>query len=75
MQKTADASRKGAPMKGVWDSIHVVEVQEAGKNGIYNLTSTGTLFCTHTREGERTELPTKNNIVRVVMADCVCRRQ
>ena len=27
-------------MKGVWDSIHVVEVQEAGKNGVYSLTST-----------------------------------
>lgn len=41
IKKTADASRKGAPMKGVWDSIHVVEVQEGGKTGTYNLTSTG----------------------------------
>jgi len=40
IKKTADASSKGAPMKGVWDSIHVVEVQEAGKNGVYSLTST-----------------------------------
>merc|ERR1711991_637498 len=40
IKKTADASRKGAPMKGVWDSIHVVEVQEQGKQGVYNLAST-----------------------------------
>lgn len=41
IKKTADASRRGAPMKGVWDSIHVVEVQEQGKSGgVYNLTST-----------------------------------
>lgn len=57
IKKTADASRKGAPMKGVWDSIHVVEVQEAGKNGIYSLTSTGadgngvqTWFVSHTSQ-------------------------
>lgn len=35
IKKTADASRKGAPMKGVWDSIHVVEVQEKVKKRIW----------------------------------------
>lgn len=40
IKKTADASRKGAPMKGVWDSIHVVEVEENGKTAEYRLTST-----------------------------------
>lgn len=27
-------------MKGTWDSIHVVEVQEGGSNAHYKLTST-----------------------------------
>ena len=40
IKKTQDSTKKGQPMKGTWDSIHVVEVQEQGKNGHYRLTST-----------------------------------
>jgi len=39
-KKTQDRSSKGAPMRGSWDSIHVVEVQDNKKNGHYKLTST-----------------------------------
>jgi len=40
IKKTQDQSKKGQPMKGTWDSIHVVEVQESKKNAHYKLTST-----------------------------------
>jgi len=40
IKKTQDHSKKGQPMKGTWDSIHVVEVQESKKNAHYKLTST-----------------------------------
>jgi len=42
IKKTQDQSKKGQPMKGTWDSIHVVEVQENNKtkSGHYKLTST-----------------------------------
>merc|ERR1711963_441332 len=40
IKKTQDHSKKGQPMKGTWDSIHVVEVQESSKNAHYKLTST-----------------------------------
>jgi len=40
IKKTQDHSKKGQPMKGTWDSIHVVEVQESKKSAHYKLTST-----------------------------------
>jgi len=40
IKKTQDQSKKGQPMKGSWDSIHVVEVQDKKKNATYKLTST-----------------------------------
>jgi len=40
IKKTQDHSKKGQPMKGTWDSIHVVEVHDSKKNGHYKLTST-----------------------------------
>jgi len=40
IKKTQDHSKRGQPMKGTWDSIHVVEVQESKKNAHYKLTST-----------------------------------
>jgi len=41
VKKIQDTSKKGQPMKGTWDAIHVVEVKEAGKkNAHYKLTST-----------------------------------
>jgi len=44
IKKTQDATKKGQPMKGTWDSIHVVEVQDKGANATYKLTSTVMLF-------------------------------
>jgi len=39
-KKSQDSSRAGKPMRGIWDSIHVVEVQENKKQAHYKLTST-----------------------------------
>jgi len=40
IKKNQDQSKKGQPMKGTWDSIHVVEVQDNKKSAHYKLTST-----------------------------------
>jgi len=57
IKKTQDQSKKGQPMKGTWDSIHVVEVHDKGKSGHYKLTSTVMLFIeTETKETGRVTL-------------------
>lgn len=50
IKKVGDGSRK---IKGCWDSIHVVEVQEksSGKNATYKLTSTVMLWLETNKEG------------------------
>eukprot|EP01133_Synstelium_polycarpum_P013300 gene13300-15635_t len=40
IKKTQDQSKKGQPMRGTWDSIHVVEVKDMKKNARYKLIST-----------------------------------
>jgi capping protein beta len=40
IKKTQDMSKKGTPMKGGWDSIHVMEVSDKKKNAHYKITST-----------------------------------
>jgi len=40
IKKSQDLSKKGQPMKGAWDSIHVIEVKEAKGSSHYKLTST-----------------------------------
>jgi len=40
IKKVQDQSKKGQPMKGSWDSIHVVEVQDNKTKAHYKLTST-----------------------------------
>lgn len=40
IKKSQDMSKKGQPMKGAWDSIHVIEVKEGKANSQYKLTST-----------------------------------
>jgi len=40
IKKSQDQSKKGQPMKGTWDSIHVIEVADNKKNAHYKLTST-----------------------------------
>ena len=40
IKKTQDQSKKGQPMKGAWDSIHVMEVSDSGRSAHYKLTST-----------------------------------
>jgi len=71
IKKTQDQSKKGQPMKGTWDSIHVVEVHDKKKNATYKLTSTVMLTLetetsttgqvnlagSLTRQDERKDLP------------------
>jgi len=40
IKKTQDQSKKGQPMKGTWDSIHVVEVHDNKTTAHYKLTTT-----------------------------------
>jgi len=40
IKKVQDQSKKGQPMKGSWDSIHVVEVQDNKSKAHYKLAST-----------------------------------
>jgi len=40
IKKVQDQSKKGQPMKGAWDSIHVVEVTDHKTKAHYKLTST-----------------------------------
>jgi len=40
IKKTQDQSKKGQPMKGTWDSIHVVEVNDNKSTAHYKLTTT-----------------------------------
>lgn len=40
VKKSQDHSKQGQPMKGTWDSIHVVEVECSKKSAQYRLTST-----------------------------------
>jgi len=40
IKKTQDQSKKGQPMKGTWDSIHVVDIEEKRGSANYKLTST-----------------------------------
>jgi len=51
IKKTQDQSKKGQPMKGTWDSIHVVEVKDSKKNATYKLTSTVMLSIETETEG------------------------
>jgi len=48
IKKVGEGSKK---MKGAWDSIHVVEVKEAGKHGSYKLTSTVMLYMKTEKPG------------------------
>jgi len=40
IKKTQDQSKRGQPMRGAWDSIHVVEVKESKDKAKYKLTAT-----------------------------------
>jgi len=40
IKKVQDQSKKGQPMKGSWDSIHVLDVNEKKQQATYKLTST-----------------------------------
>ncbi|XP_049849247.1 F-actin-capping protein subunit beta-like [Schistocerca gregaria] len=40
IKKTQDQSKQGQPMRGTWDSIHVVEIADQKESTVYKLTST-----------------------------------
>jgi len=54
IKKTQDQSKKGQPMKGTWDSIHVVEVNDQRNRAHYKLTSTVMLSIETTTEASGT---------------------
>jgi len=69
IKKTQDQSKKGQPMKGTWDSIHVVEVQEPKKNsGHYKLTSTVMLSIETDTEATGT-ITLSGSLTRQIEAD------
>lgn len=53
IKKTGDGSKK---IKGCWDSLHVVEVQEkgSGRNSHYKMTSTAMLWLQTNKLGSGT---------------------
>lgn len=51
IKKIGDGSKN---IKGCWDSIHVVEVQEKSKQAVYKLTSTAMLWLLTIKEGSGT---------------------
>lgn len=53
IKKTGDGSKK---IKGCWDSIHVVEVQEksSGRTSHYKMTSTAMLWLQTNKQGSGT---------------------
>lgn len=51
IKKSGDGSRK---IKGCWDSIHVVEVQEKRTTSHYKMTSTAMLWLQTTKIGSGT---------------------
>jgi len=53
IKKTQDIARGGQPMKGTWDSIHVVEVTEQ-KNSTANYQLTSTVMLSIETENEKT---------------------
>jgi len=57
IKKTQDTTKQNQPMKGTWDSIHVIEVQDGKGDAKYKLTSTVMLFIeTQTPETGRITL-------------------
>jgi len=69
IKKTQDQSKKGQPMKGTWDSIHVVEVQETKKGSAhYKLTSTVMLSIETDTEATGT-ISLSGSLTRQVEAD------
>ncbi|KAH3818443.1 F-actin-capping protein subunit beta-like [Dreissena polymorpha] len=68
IKKAGDGSKK---IKGCWDSIHVIEVQDksSGRNAHYKLTSTVMLWLQTTREGSGT-MNLGGSLTRQMEQDC-----
>lgn len=78
IKKTGDGSRK---IKGCWDSIHVVEVQEKRTTSHYKMTSTVMLWLQTNKTGSGTmnlggsltrQVFVFNNIFFISKTYCVC---
>lgn len=68
IKKAGDGTKK---IKGCWDSIHVIEVQEksSGKSAHYKLTSTVMLWLQTSREGSGT-MNLGGSLTRQIEQDC-----
>jgi capping protein beta len=70
IKKTQDQSKKGQPMKGTWDSIHVVDIQDDKKNKAahYKLTSTVMLYI-ETQTDQTGQVSLSGSLTRQAEAD------
>jgi len=50
LKKKKKANEKGSTDKSSWDSIHIFEVENKGRNVLYKLTSTITLYIVSSNE-------------------------
>ncbi len=64
-----DQSKKGQPMKGTWDSIHVVEVQDNKRNAHYKLTST-VMLSIETETNNTGQVSLAGSLTRQVFIIC-----
>lgn len=73
-KKTQDRSKKGQPMKGSWDSIHVMEVVDGKKNSHYKLTST-IMLSVETSNDAIGRVRLAGSLTRQEQRDCVVNEQ
>jgi capping protein beta len=68
IKKTQDQSKKGQPMKGTWDSIHVIDIAEGKKDAKYKLTST-VMLSIETQTDQTGQVTLSGNLTRQAEQD------
>eukprot|EP01103_Thecamoeba_quadrilineata_P000524 TRINITY_DN10456_c0_g1_i1.p1 TRINITY_DN10456_c0_g1~~TRINITY_DN10456_c0_g1_i1.p1 ORF type:complete len:273 (+),score=57.15 TRINITY_DN10456_c0_g1_i1:48-866(+) len=63
IKKSQDQSKKGQPMKGTWDSIHVVDVADKKTKAQYKLTST-VMLSLETQTEQTGQVSLSGNLTR-----------
>eukprot|EP01101_Sappina_pedata_P012436 TRINITY_DN854_c0_g1_i1.p1 TRINITY_DN854_c0_g1~~TRINITY_DN854_c0_g1_i1.p1 ORF type:complete len:287 (+),score=158.26 TRINITY_DN854_c0_g1_i1:55-861(+) len=69
IKKSQDQSKKGQPMKGTWDSIHVVDVEEKKGSAHYKLTST-VMLSLETKTDQTGQVVLSGSLTRQEERDC-----
>eukprot|EP01122_Echinamoeba_exundans_P003283 TRINITY_DN13409_c1_g1_i1.p1 TRINITY_DN13409_c1_g1~~TRINITY_DN13409_c1_g1_i1.p1 ORF type:complete len:268 (-),score=85.31 TRINITY_DN13409_c1_g1_i1:140-943(-) len=73
IKKTQDQSKQGLPMKGTWDAIHVVEVEEKKPQSHYKLTST-VMLSIETATDQTGKVSLAGNLTRQVEGDAAAAK-